>query len=287
MFLPPHHQVSPYNEQLLLELGNMAYFILNEKRQYLVSKINCYRINGCFLLFNHLFFDDYSWMEEANELFLALRPRIVIPDRFYATMRQLKWASALNQFFFFWFENGTYVLTYLLVYPERLFLPSCIVYNYVSQVYSFVQIRFILQYYLVCDISADFVRQADEQIVAALKSGDLAAIHRSLTTFGAVCQIVNRFNLYLKRVYIIYLTCSFAIIVPLLYAILYTGSTWINLFSLIAFLSYYIFLIGYLSHIAGKVDPMAGSSGYRLYRAMVCDSNLLLKSEKLSLKFKV
>ena len=111
-------------------------------------------------------------------------------------------------------------------------------------------------------------------------------LHRSLTTFGAVCQIVNRFNLYLKRVYIIYLTCSFAIIVPLLYAIMYTGSTWINLFSQIAFLFYYIFLIGYLSHIAGKVDPMADSSGYRLYRAMVC-SDQLLKSEKLSLKFKV
>ncbi len=48
----------------------------------------------------------------------------------------------------------------------------------------------------------------------------------------------------------------------------------------------YIFLIGYLSHIAGKVDQMANSSGYRLYRAMVC-SDQLLKSEKLSLKFKV
>ena len=208
----------------------MAYFILNEKRQYLVSKINCYRINGMFLLFNHLFFDDYSWMEEANELFLQLRPRIIIPNRFYGTMKNLKIASFLNQVFFAFFENSTYVLTYLIVYPERLFLPSCIVYNYVSQVYSFVQIRFILQYYLVCDISADFVRQADEQIVSALNSGDPDRIQESLTTFGAVCQIVNRFNLHLKRVYIIYLTCSFAIIVPLLYAILYTGSTWINLF---------------------------------------------------------
>lgn len=264
----------------------MAYFILNEKRQYLVSKINCYRINGCFLLFNHLFFDDYSWMEEANELFLQLRPRIVIGNRFYDTMRNLKYASVLNQIFFAFFENTTYVLTYLIVYPERLFLPSCIVYNYVSQVYSFVQIRFILQYYLVCDISADFVRQADEQIISALQSGNAEKIHESLTTFGAVCQIVNRFNLHLKTVYIIYLTCSFAIIVPLLYAIMYTGSTWINLVSLIAFLSYYIFLIGYLSHIAGKVDPMAESSGYKLYQAMVC-GNRLLKSEKLSLKFKV
>ncbi|KAH9397293.1 hypothetical protein TYRP_003603 [Tyrophagus putrescentiae] len=59
---------------------------------------------------------------------------------------------------------------------------------------------------------------------------------------GRFCQIVNSFNLYLKRVYIIYLT-----------SIMYTGSTWINFFSLIVFLSYYIFFIDYLSHIAGKL----------------------------------
>lgn len=278
--------VSPYNEELLLQLGNMAYFILNEKRQYLVSTINCHRINGIFLLFNHLFMDDYTWMDEANDLFYQIHPQIVIRERFYTTMKNLKIACYLNQVFFALFQNTTYILTYILVYPERLFIPSCIVYNYVTQVYSFIQIRFILQFYIICDMCTDIVRQANEQIVNALESSNLEKIHQSLTTFGIVCQIVNRLNHHLKRIYIIYLTCSLAIIVPLLHAILYTGSTWIILLSLIALLTYYIFLIGYLSHIAGKVDQMAYDSGNKLYQMMISEQSLNL-NQKLSLKFKV
>lgn len=261
------------DEETLLKYADIGFHMLGPYRYFLFWIDFFFRLNPA-LMVTYFYFDDLSWMRQANQVIARLdglqistsmrkhiqRSRAMIIVLWIA-IGSCPMICTVASIFRFWernsrYKNLTFAYLYISLFGFLDVLISC---------------KFIIQLYLVCKIAVDLFRQVNEingYQLALYRSGiAFASYHRS---FWQLCIFVHHLRAYLRTYYLIYLICFFPVCAPFLYVSIFYSEVEPAI-RLVFFLlmCYLAWLLVFLSNLIGQIDKSSRSLSDLIYESFV------------------
>ena len=284
----------PENERLLLQLGDIAYSLMPEKRGLFWTIVLMYRIS-CASMVTMFAQDDFCWLAQANTLFNHLKTSSLY-DRLFRLQRRCRLTCAVVICFRTAIILATHILGVVIYYDERdskYFLIHTYVYMvYYSSVYTSINMQFLIEIYFLCRVCSELFDSINHRF--EIKFLQLSSNHHNnpnfnndphshdpniyilfqkyFHQFSDGCVFVHSVMSYVKPMYIIFFLCNLIVDILILFnGISVNNSSWLNGFFLIYSIEELSFIV-FLASVVGKIDIKAKQlSDFVYYQCLIVD----------------
>lgn len=264
-FLPPQY------EHFLMVTGDFAFHLEDKDRLVQSVAVAFYRLSST-LMVTFFASSNLSSIERANRIFMHLRtPQLSV--RLAAVVRNCQLATLLSTVI----RASLIILALVLSamsHRERnrkyFLLPGYLHVLFFAVVYTGVNVHFMMELYLLCQVCLELFLQVNTRFAHELAHlGRHRRFHLFHSKFVQCCLLTRQLCLYIRTTYLTFFCCNLVVIVMLLFSNLFANSASSSKIVYFLFPLMELSLIIFFSHVIGRIDVRAKANSDLVYHQYV------------------